>query len=131
MIKDYDCGIKYYPGKANVIADALSQKNEEFFSTVKSYKLMINSDFFGEITKVQSEVLMVEGLIKKERICGQQNELIDNTHGVKAMFDRIWIPHLGNLRGRIFDEAHKSRYSIHPRSTKIYQDLKRGYRCRA
>ncbi|XP_076930743.1 uncharacterized protein LOC143595662 [Bidens hawaiensis] len=118
--KDYDCDIKYYPGKANVVIDALSRNNEEVIATVKSYKLIVNSDFFNEISKVQTEVLADEGLMKKERIYGQHTDLIDNTQGVKIIFDRMWIPRHGNLRGRILDEARKSRYSIHPGFTKMY-----------
>ncbi|XP_076904278.1 uncharacterized protein LOC143559655 [Bidens hawaiensis] len=127
LIKDYDCEIKYCPGRANVVTDALSQKNEEVLATVRSYKLIVNTYLFTEISKVQMEVLADEGLVKKERIYGQQTELIDNTQGVKMRFDRMWIPCHGNLRSRILDEAHKSRYSIHPGSNKMYQDLKKDY----
>ena len=52
---------------------------------------------------------------------------MENTHSVKTRFDRMWIPRHGDLRDRILDEAHKSRYSIHPGTTKMYQDLKRDY----
>ncbi|XP_076905607.1 uncharacterized protein LOC143561393 [Bidens hawaiensis] len=116
LIKDYDCEIKYDLGKENVVVEALSRKNEEVIVTVKSYKLIVNTDLFTEISEVQTELLADEGLMKKERIYGQQTELIDNTQGVKGRFDRMWIPRHGNLRSRILDEAHKSRYSIHPGS---------------
>ncbi|XP_076887437.1 uncharacterized protein LOC143537587 [Bidens hawaiensis] len=117
--------LKTHERKANVVADALSRKNEEIIVIVKSYKLIINSGFFELISKVQSEVFIDEELMKKERIFIQQTELIDTTRGVKKRFDRVWIPRHGKLRGRILDEAHKSRYSIHPGSTKMYQDLKK------
>ncbi|XP_076929011.1 uncharacterized protein LOC143593187 [Bidens hawaiensis] len=61
LIKDYDCEIKYYSGKANVVADALSRNNEKVITTVKSYKLIVNSYLFTEISKVKIEVLADEG----------------------------------------------------------------------
>ncbi|XP_076916121.1 uncharacterized protein LOC143575715 [Bidens hawaiensis] len=51
LIKDYDCEIKYYTGRANVVADALIRKNEKVLATVKSYKLIVNTDLFTEISK--------------------------------------------------------------------------------
>ncbi|GKB66590.1 putative reverse transcriptase domain-containing protein [Tanacetum coccineum] len=41
--------------------------------------------------------------------------------------NRSWIPCFGNLRALIMHESHKSKYSIHPRSDKMYQDLKKLY----
>jgi hypothetical protein len=58
---------------------------------------------------------------------GQAKKLIDNMYGVKTQFGRIWIPLYGNLRERNLDEAHNTRYSIHPRATKMYQDLRKDY----
>ena len=43
------------------------------------------------------------------------------------MFGRMWVPRIGGFREKILDEAHKSRYSIHPGATKIYQDLRKNY----
>ncbi|GJQ93626.1 putative reverse transcriptase domain-containing protein [Tanacetum coccineum] len=40
---------------------------------------------------------------------------------------RSWIPHFGDLRALIMNESHKSKYSIHPGSDKMYQDLKKLY----
>ncbi|GKA62868.1 putative reverse transcriptase domain-containing protein [Tanacetum coccineum] len=41
--------------------------------------------------------------------------------------NRSWIPCFGNLRALIMHESHKSKYSIHPGSDKMYQDLKKLY----
>jgi hypothetical protein len=41
--------------------------------------------------------------------------------------DGVWIPDFGNVRKLILDEAHKSRYSIHPGADKMYKDLREFY----
>nr|GEV80240.1 putative reverse transcriptase domain-containing protein [Tanacetum cinerariifolium] len=40
---------------------------------------------------------------------------------------RSWLPCYGDLRTVIMHEFHKSKYSIHPRSDKMYQDMKKLY----
>ncbi|GKB72533.1 putative reverse transcriptase domain-containing protein [Tanacetum coccineum] len=40
---------------------------------------------------------------------------------------RIWVPVYGNLRTLIMNEAHATRYSIHPRADKMYYDLRGLY----
>jgi hypothetical protein len=50
-----------------------------------------------------------------------------DNHGVVWFKYRIVVPKNDELRQQILDEAHLSRYSIHPRSTKMYQDLKQLY----
>ncbi|GKC39764.1 putative reverse transcriptase domain-containing protein [Tanacetum coccineum] len=42
-------------------------------------------------------------------------------------FDRIWIPSVGGVKKLILDEAHTSRYSIHPGADKMYYDLRDLY----
>ncbi|GJZ02811.1 putative reverse transcriptase domain-containing protein [Tanacetum coccineum] len=42
-------------------------------------------------------------------------------------FDRIWIPSVGGVRKLIMDEAHTSRYSVHPGADKMYYDLRDLY----
>ncbi|GKC76803.1 putative reverse transcriptase domain-containing protein [Tanacetum coccineum] len=41
--------------------------------------------------------------------------------------DRSWLPFYGDLRTVIMHESHKSKYSIHPGSDKMYQDMKKLY----
>ena len=52
-------------------------------------------------------------------------ELKDN--GLYYFMDRLWVPSQDNLRTLLMDEAHKSRYSIHPGSDKMYKDLRIQY----
>ncbi|GJR83421.1 reverse transcriptase domain-containing protein [Tanacetum coccineum] len=47
--------------------------------------------------------------------------------GTRCIKNRSWSPLFGNLRDLIMHESHKSKYSIHPGSDKMYQDLKKLY----
>ncbi|KAF5799614.1 putative nucleotidyltransferase, Ribonuclease H [Helianthus annuus] len=46
---------------------------------------------------------------------------------VKMRFGRIWIPRFCEVKTVLLEEAHKSRYSVHPGATKMYRDLKANY----
>ncbi|KAD3068885.1 hypothetical protein E3N88_36765 [Mikania micrantha] len=126
LLKDYDCDILYHPGKANVVADALSRKTDHPAIRVKSYSLVITPDFLNELKQAQQEGLKEEN-VGFERVFGQVKNLEDNDHGIKLRFGRMWVPRNGDIRARILDEAHKSRYSVHPGATKMYQDLRHDY----
>ncbi|GJX21580.1 putative reverse transcriptase domain-containing protein [Tanacetum coccineum] len=49
------------------------------------------------------------------------------SNGAWYYLDRIWVPLTGDVRTLIMDEAHKSKYSIHPGGDKMYYDLRDGY----
>ncbi|GJV32840.1 putative reverse transcriptase domain-containing protein [Tanacetum coccineum] len=87
LLSDYDCEIRYHPGKANVVVDALR---------------------------------------RKERIKPLRN-LEPCADGMLCLNGRSWIPCRGNLKEFIMNESHKSKYSVHPGSDKMYQDLKKLY----
>ncbi|KAI3795160.1 hypothetical protein L1987_37809 [Smallanthus sonchifolius] len=80
----------------------------------------------SEISKAQDEALL-ERNIRRERIVGQQGNLGTNSYGVRTRFCQMWKPKIGELIAKILDEAHKSRYSIHPGTDKMYQHLKKEY----
>ncbi|GJT03244.1 putative reverse transcriptase domain-containing protein [Tanacetum coccineum] len=106
LLSDYDCDIRYHPGKANVVADALSQAQIE---ALKPENLE-NEDVGGMIRKD----------IPKEK-------LEPRVDGTLCLNDRSWLPCYGDLRSVIMHESHKSKYSIHPGSEKMYQDMKKLY----
>nr|GEV29025.1 reverse transcriptase domain-containing protein [Tanacetum cinerariifolium] len=62
-----------------------------------------------------------------EDLCGMIKKLEQRTDGTLCLNGRSWIPGQGNLRELIIYESHKSKYSIHPGSDKMYQDLKKLY----
>nr|GEV84130.1 putative reverse transcriptase domain-containing protein [Tanacetum cinerariifolium] len=62
-----------------------------------------------------------------EDLCGMIKNLDPRTNGTLCLRNRSWIPYFGDLRTLVMHESHKSKYSIHPGSDKIYQDLKKLY----
>ncbi|GJV65330.1 putative reverse transcriptase domain-containing protein [Tanacetum coccineum] len=99
LLSDYDCEIRYHLGKANMVADILS---------------------------AQSEARKEENFINED-LCGMINKLEPRADGTLCLNNQSWIPCLGDLRALIMHESHKSKYSIHPGSDKMYQDLKKLY----
>ncbi|KAI3795149.1 hypothetical protein L1987_37797 [Smallanthus sonchifolius] len=75
------------------------------------------------IYNAQLEALKQENL-SLESTHGMEKQLEVKADGIRYLAERIWIPVYGNLRDLVMDEAHKSRYSIHPGSDKMYHDLK-------
>ncbi|KAI3681174.1 hypothetical protein L6452_35959 [Arctium lappa] len=126
LLKDYDCELLYHPGKANVVADALSRKDysESIRATLSRIELV--SSLVEKIKTYQVEALLEENL-KDEVITKQQLLLTEDSRGVKLFNGRVWVPKVGGNRELLLEDAHKSKYSIHPGSTKMYRDLKLHY----
>ncbi|GKE07190.1 putative reverse transcriptase domain-containing protein [Tanacetum coccineum] len=62
-----------------------------------------------------------------EDLHGMINKLEPRVNGMLCLNNRSWISCFGELRTLIMHESHKSKYSIHPGSDKMYQDLKKLY----
>ncbi|KAD3641058.1 hypothetical protein E3N88_30281 [Mikania micrantha] len=62
-----------------------------------------------------------------KRDCGAEKHFKTKQDGVIYYLDRVWIPAVDELRTLILDEAHKTRYSVHPGADKMYQDLRSFY----
>ncbi|GJX81128.1 putative reverse transcriptase domain-containing protein [Tanacetum coccineum] len=103
LLSDYDYEIRYHPGKANMVADALSRK--ERFKPLRE--------------KIRGT--------SSTRLAGMINKLEPRADRTPCLNNWSWIPCFGDLRALIMHESHKSKYSIHPGSDKIYQDLKKLY----
>ncbi|GJU05177.1 putative reverse transcriptase domain-containing protein, partial [Tanacetum coccineum] len=79
------------------------------------------------------EILKAQNKARKDENYGTEDlgliikKLEPRADGTLCFNGRNWIPNLGNLRGVIMHESHKSKYPIHPGSDKMYQDLKKLY----
>ncbi|GJT61709.1 putative reverse transcriptase domain-containing protein [Tanacetum coccineum] len=126
LLAYYDCEICYHPGKANVVADALSQKERIKPLRVKSLVMTIHPKLPSKILKAQTEALKEEN-IKAENLRGMDKAFEIHPDGNRCIKNRSWLPLFGNLRDLIMHESYKSKYTIHPGSKKMYQDLKKLY----
>jgi len=154
LLKDYDVDILYHPGKANVVADALSRRSMGSLShlTVEKRELvrelhqlaslgvrLLEADDSGvtiQDTTVSSLVVEVKSRQQEDpsleqlraKAQDQQSLALDIVgDGVLRYNGRLCVPNVAGLRHRIMEEAHHSRYSIHPGSTKMYHDIKEIY----
>ncbi|KAJ9556412.1 hypothetical protein OSB04_011026 [Centaurea solstitialis] len=123
---DYDCEILYHPGKANVVVDALSRKTRHALLRVPLMRLTVTTSLFDLIRQSQADAIKEENQ-KKERIKGQLLQLVADSRGLLTRFGRVWVPVSCEARHTLQDEAHKSKFSIHPGATKMYRDLKTNY----
>nr|XP_016490334.1 PREDICTED: uncharacterized protein LOC107810108 [Nicotiana tabacum] len=64
---------------------------------------------------------------RDEALAGQNKDMIVESDGVLRMGDILCVAGVDGLRRAILEEAHNSNYTIHPRSTKMYHDLKQFY----
>ena len=76
-----------------------------------------------KIKKCQEEVMRQEN----KQLTGEEIYTQRDEQGILRFSSRIWIPHVTELKNEILQEAHNSRFSIHPGSTKMYWDLKQNF----
>ncbi|GJU03324.1 putative reverse transcriptase domain-containing protein [Tanacetum coccineum] len=123
LFSDYDCEIRYHPSKANVVVDALSRKEKVKPKRVRAMNMILQSSIKDRILAAQKEAMdEFTGLQK-----GLDEMIEQRSDETMYYLDRIWVPLKGEVRTLIMNEAHNSKYSVHPRVDKMYYDLKDRY----
>ncbi|GJR89510.1 putative reverse transcriptase domain-containing protein [Tanacetum coccineum] len=123
LFSDYECEIRYHPGKANVVADALSRKERLKPRRVRALAMTVQIGMRERIQVAQSEALRQENILM-ENLHGLDQQM-EKKEGESLYFmDRIWVPLIGDVRTIIMDEAHKTKYYVHPGADKMYYDLR-------
>ncbi|GJZ35896.1 putative reverse transcriptase domain-containing protein [Tanacetum coccineum] len=120
LFNDYDCEIRYHPGKANVVADALSRKERIKPKRIRSINMTLQSSIKGKILAAQKEASNESTGLQR----GLDEMIERRSDGEFYYLDRIWVPLKGDVRTLIMDEAYKSKYYVHPRADKMYYDLR-------
>ncbi|KAK2452021.1 putative mitochondrial protein [Trifolium repens] len=148
FLKDYDFKLSYHPGKANVVADALSRKSmhmsnlmakeldliEQFRDlslvcevtphSVKLGMLKLTNDFLNEVKDGQKgDLSLVNRLTLINQ--GKETDFKLDENGIIRFRERVCVPDIPELKRKILEEGHRSGLSINPGATKMYQDLRK------
>ncbi|WVZ98149.1 hypothetical protein U9M48_043619 [Paspalum notatum var. saurae] len=146
LIKDYELEIHYHPRKANVVADALSRKSycnlltgEELPTELCAEMEQLRLDFVTtkQLNELRVRCTLEDHIRQAQKDCpiiaelkvGMEKGLLPDfridDRGTIWLKERLCVPLDEGIRESILTEAHCTKYSIHPRSTKMYQDLKK------
>ncbi|RVW72772.1 Transposon Tf2-12 polyprotein [Vitis vinifera] len=151
LLKDYDCIIQYHPRKANVVVDALSRKSvgslaairgcqrqllDELRSLPVHFRVMglgelvanfrVQPDLVGRIKTLQkndSQLVQVMEEVKR----GSKPDFVLSDDEILRFGTRLCVPNDEDLRRELLEEAHRSKFAIHPGGTKMYKDLRQNY----
>ena len=151
LLEDYEFTFHYHPGKANVVADALSRKSREVLASIASqewwmletvgqFRLQYDEQAQGTLRSLMATPSLLSIVIESQ---GQDAKLVSirdrvqsgttdegwaiHTDGSLWFRGRVVVPQSTDLREEVLKEFHCSRFAVHPGGTKMYRDLRHQY----
>ena len=141
LLKDYDITILYHPGKANVVADALSRKagsmgslahlqvsrrplSREVQTLANNFMRLEVNEKGGFLANVEARSSFLDKIkgkqftdeklirIRDKVLRGEAKEATIDEEGVLRIKERVYVPRVDDLINTILIEAHSSRYSM-------------------
>nr|GEY95950.1 putative reverse transcriptase domain-containing protein [Tanacetum cinerariifolium] len=107
LFSDYEYEIRYHPGKAEVVADALSRKERVKPRRVRAMAMTVQPGVRGMIVTAQSEAFKQENVLAE--ILHNLDQQMERKENESLYFmDSIWVSLVGGVRTIIMDEAHKT-----------------------
>jgi len=131
LIKDYNLQMHYHPGKANVVADALSRKSHchpvqiedsslsRLMHPLVLHQIALESSLRNRVIKLQQTDVGIHHIKRRMKEEETKYFWVDEDR-ILWFNDRLVVPKNRELRNQILSEAHLSRLSIHPGSSKMY-----------
>ncbi|KAL0445949.1 UNVERIFIED_CONTAM: Transposon Ty3-I Gag-Pol polyprotein [Sesamum latifolium] len=150
LLKDYDCTIDYHPGKANIIADALSRKtvdqlagmicyNVEYLTALRAMNvhfsvggdlllatMQVKPSLKDKIKDAQDKDPYLKKIKTKVQE-GKNDQFVIQNDGTLMNGKRMCVPNVEELRTEIMHEAHYAPYAMASWQYKMYRDLRPYY----
>jgi hypothetical protein len=108
------------------LCEEFDKLNLRIVANTKAMQMEVGSSLLHDIQRGQMEDEKVQEIkrnIKEEKSSGFSKD----DEGVSWYKGRIYVPNVKELKDKILCEAHESTYSIHPRGSKMYHDIKVTY----
>ncbi|GJS53448.1 putative reverse transcriptase domain-containing protein [Tanacetum coccineum] len=134
LLSDLRCVIRYHSQEGKRRWRFVGQYKERIEPLrVRALVMTIGLDLPKRILEAQIEAQKPENLVNEDaggiiRRDIPKERFGTPCDGTLCLHGRSWLPCYGDLRSVIMHESHKSKYSIHLGSEKMYQDVKKLYR---